>query len=265
MISKSMKIFIGSISIFACLSLSIADEIPQEKEEGRVLESMFIGSSSEAKIPSIAPELSSSITTKTSGFGSVMEVQKEASVHIERNTASTLGKGNSLTDNEIDRSLLLFTKELEIEKQKALEEKERLAKEAEEASSNKAESKSGIIAKNEISIDEQKERLNAGLSQFPEEDASSEILPKISEVVAEQIIFYGVSCINSNCVAITGGGIFKVGDVVAGDEKIVSVRKDKIVTTTRDIPLFSLSSTLGEGTVSEKPDGLVENSSGSEL
>ena len=255
MINKSMKILIGSVSIFACLSLSIADEIPQEKEEGQVLESMFIDSGSEGKIPPITPELSSSTTTKASGSESGMDSQKEASVHIDSNTASTLGKGNSLTDDEIDRSLLLFTKELEIKKQKALEEKERLAKEAEEASSDEAEFESGIIAKKEISIDEQKERLNAGLSQFPEDASSSGILPPVPVVVAEQIMFYGVSCINSNCVAITGNGIFKVGDIVAGDEKIVSVKKDKIVTTTREIPLFSLSSTSSIGSEDSVANG----------
>lgn len=254
------------LAILFSASVLMADELPKEKEEGEVLESVFIGEKLNASdvIPS---------TIKTS------DSTKDAKIPSKKYKDLSdlpLGEGGALSDDEINRSLLQFSKEEELRKKALKEQKERAKIEASQPTTNPMVGSSGnpfgatgMISPSAqtISIEEQKARLMAGLSQFPNQQDPSIGNPMIPlstsvenavEEVPQSILvtgtFYGVSCVNENCVLIGSDKRYSVGDTMSSGEKIISISKEKLVTSKGDFSFEGNSLVVSDSSTKETAD-----------
>ncbi len=245
MVSRKSGLTIGILALAISFSSLSANDLPKEEEEGMVLESVFIDSAGEkdASGSTQAEDTQGSISPSSSLLMDGEPEKKTKRKHRPKSHLDgklSLGKGEKLSDEEINLSLLVFAKEEEVKKRAFIEAQEKKKKEEEEAQKMLAESQLSnveTVASSGFSIEEQKARVSAGLSQFP--DATDALVPLetiMEEVSTPSVVnFYGASCVDGKCVVLADGGSYKVGDIIFGDEKVLSITKDKIKTTTREV------------------------------
>jgi len=214
----------GLLLAVLCPYLAFANnDLPNAQEEARTLESIFLKSSHKnTSMPLLGITNNNAVLTKRN---------TEHKEHKKEMHISSMGKGKALSDEEINRSLLTFVKEKEL-KIKEMEEKAKQKKAQEESSVLHNFPRTTSPNVQTISVEEQKARILAGLPQFPDQEIDDGIYEEENKTNPPSIEkFYGVSCIDKNCVLIGNNKIYSVGDTMNGGEKIISITKEKVVTS----------------------------------
>jgi len=221
----------GLLLAVLCPYLAFANnDLPNAQEEARTLESIFLKSSHKNTSMSLLG------ITNNNTISTEKNTEHKKEMHI-----SSMGKGKALSDEEINRSLLTFAKEKEL-KIREMEEKAKQKKAQEESNMLHNFPKTTSPNVQTISVEEQKARILAGLPQFPDQEIQDNINKiKQNEEEREKTPstekFYGVSCIDKKCVLIGNNKIYSVGDTMNEGEKIISITKEKVVTSNGEFSL----------------------------
>lgn len=247
------------IVIFGMLigSSAYCDNGAGEEADAKVMESMF-----DLKGKEGAKDIFSAVETKednrSSGETNLLEDMNLENEEAPRKKPSIAkaGMGKSLSEEEINKSLLTFSREEELRKQKIQEERKReekqtviLKKEIERlrakiekekllAQTNYAADKPNVV----VSIEEQKRMLESGPLVPSAEIGTGQ--KGSAATIGTTAIFYGTSCVDGQCVAIGADKSYSVGDTigdsVAGSSKktgeketIISISREAVKTNKR--------------------------------
>lgn len=179
-----------------------------------------------------------------------------------------LGKDAPLTEEEINKSLLLWSIEKEKRLKKERKKKNIVTKKLKMLDgilNGSLDSKGSPFSKSlsgedisGISVEEQKRRVKLGLSQYPNGNIATGkgkgIFAEPTKVKKIKILspspsFYGVCCTNGECIAFSREREFRIGDKIKKDsnlfieETILKIDRKEVTTNKRAIAIIAVIET----------------------
>lgn len=241
-------------------------EAPLDKDVINTIYSMDISSHSGSISEISRGDSKASISKEKDELSSVLEEErvqaKPCVIDVD-----ALGKGDSLTEEEINQSLLDFVLEEERLRKEKEDRENKLKKEL-----SKLEEKLKIIKnknvelakhseekekERKLSLEEQKNRLGAGLSQFPNVssalDGGANSILELPVVEVPMPKIYGVWCKAKKCSILSEGGVLKKGDFFRGEEKITKITKKYITTSKETFEISTLNKRLEQADAVKSP------------